>query len=271
MHCPHCENEIAVPSEAWELSAPWHCSFCGGTFGLRGDRQSAFAIPGDLRPLRPLLSDIIAQRFTFYCGPNYYVYALCYPTGIPFYVGMGNSRRCFQHVGETRRQASKGVGWSEKHDVIALMADTNESVWYHFLAMVPEREKAAEIEAYWIRKWGRRKHGGMLTNSATPESTLEDYQGLPPDVSEDGPEEVIKSFMHPDFMVIPVYASSRAPRSGAITRCPTCLKMGQYTAKMRHEKVMCANCGHFMIPWTKQIDDGSERVFFGLEVLHVEF
>ncbi len=263
MHCPHCENEIQPPSYKWHLNTPWHCSFCGGMYGIRFDEKTTYALHESMRPLAPLLGESIARRFAFYSKPNSYVYALCYPSGLPFYVGVGSGYRCFSHSTETQNERRKR--WTEKHDTIESLLKTCEGVWYHFLAMVPDRELAASIEGYWVRKWGLRSLGGLLTNSVYPETRIEedDYTDQPPATEND--TEIIKSFQHPDFVVTP--NRWNATRSGAHATCFACGHKGQYTAEMRDRKVLCSNCGHFVIPCTGETDDGSKRVFFGDEVV----
>lgn len=216
------------------------------------------------KPLVPIVSQVIAHRFGFYSWPNYYVYALCYASGLPFYVGMGTRHRCLQHVGETARESLLKKRWTEKNEVISAIG--LDAVWYHFFALVQDRTQASQIEAYWIQKWGRRVKGGMLVNSAKPESTLDDVAAFPPPLIDDQ-EEVIRAFQHPDIILVPPYARSMSPRSGALIYCMACGVQGQYSGKMRDEKVLCGNCGHYMVPWTKETEDGSNRVFFGSEVL----
>jgi hypothetical protein len=261
MNCPHCENEIESPSHVWSLSQPWHCSFCGGMFGVRPD-LSTFPIPPGLKPMAPLLGEHVARRWAFYSKPNSYVYALCYPTGLPFYVGVGYGYRCFSHLAESNNQNLKIK--TEKHAIILELLKTCEGVWFHFLALVPDRVRAGKIEAYWIDLLGVRSKGGMLANSAKPlPDPDESYDDQPPKIENDS--LIIKSFQHPDFVLAP--GRHNANRSGALRKCFACGEFGQYSAEMRHLKVLCSNCGHYLVPWTGEIDDGSNRVFFGEEVL----
>jgi hypothetical protein len=117
MHCPHCENTIVPPNENWDVWSPWSCSHCGGLYGVRWDRERTYPIPSDAKPLAPLLNWDAAQTFCFYSKKLYYVYALCYPTGLPFYVGMGNNKRCFQHLNESKIWQAN-ARWNEKNDII---------------------------------------------------------------------------------------------------------------------------------------------------------
>ena len=263
MHCPHCENEIQSPSDQWHLNTPWHCSFCGGMFGIRLDGEVTFPLIPNMQPLAPLLGESIARRFAFYSKPNHYVYALCYSSGLPFYVGVGYGYRCFSHSTETKNE--RRLRWTEKHDTIQSLLRTSEGVWYHFLSLVQQRELAASIEGYWIRKWGLRSRGGILTNSVHPDTCIDedDYQDQPPKIENDS--ETIKSFQHPDFIVAP--NRWNATKSGAHATCFACGHKGQYVAEMRDRKVLCSNCGHFVIPWGGDFEDGSKRVFFGHEVI----
>lgn len=233
-------------------------------FGIR-PAQSTFAIPAEFKPMAPLLGEDIARRFTFYSKPNHYVYALCYPTGLPFYVGVGYGYRCFSHLTESRKSTVPNK--TEKHDIILELLGTCEGVWFHFLALVTDRSRAAKIEAYWIDLLGLRAKGGMLTNSVKPYPDCdEEYDDQPPKVETD--RLVIKSFQHPDFIVAP--NQHDANHSGAIRKCFACGESGQHTAEMRYVKVLCSNCGHYLVPWTGETDDGSNRVFFGDNVISVD-
>jgi hypothetical protein len=217
--------------------------------------------------LAPLLNLDAAQTFCFYSKKLYYVYALCYPTGLPFYVGMGNNKRCFQHLNESKVwQAS--ARWNEKNDVIYQLLQTNESVWYHFLALVSERLDAAKIEAYWIKKWGMRDRGGMLTNSIQPESTLADCSDTPPPIPGVDENIIIKSFQHPLFVLKP--PSGPAPRMGQVIRCYACGKPSQISGPMSGSKCLCSHCGHYVNFTNGEVDDGLNRVQFGKSVLHVD-
>ncbi len=252
------------PDDAWSLASPWHCSHCGDSFGIRPN-GGTFPIPRSFKPMAPLLTEDVARRFTFYSKPNFYVYALCYPTGLPFYIGVGYGYRCFAHATETINRSNR---WGEKHDVILPMLQSSEGLWYHFLALQPGRDVAAKIEAYWISKLGFRSKGGMLTNSVKPANDLDEYSDQPPEIPEDvggHRSNIIKSFQHPDMVLAPPVGS--ATRSGKLFNCWACGVQGQMLGAMRFVKILCSNCGHYLIPWEHKVDDGSQRIFFGDDVV----
>lgn len=84
--CPHCKTDLKLPPSFWaDRVAPWSCSYCGGLYGI-SNNFTVFAVPDNFRPLSPLLSQSIANRWCYYSHPCNYVYALCYPAGIPFYL-----------------------------------------------------------------------------------------------------------------------------------------------------------------------------------------
>lgn len=208
---------------------------------------SPFGIPDDLAPLRPLYGPDVARRWMFYAGAgNAYVYALCYPSGLPFYVGSGIDERALAHASECRTNR-RIKDRSEKHEIIDWLQLHNEQVWYHFLGLTDDREEAFAIEAHWIQKFGRRETGGILTNLSDEEERTASFQSWrlsPPELPDD--ETVanrIRTFRHPDIVVPPPYPN--ASRTRRITACPKCLEQGQMLAKMLSKNVACWSCGHF--------------------------
>jgi hypothetical protein len=271
LRCPHCENEVTVPPDAWFACQPWHCSHCGELFGV-GNSGIAFPVPTGFKPLCPLLGFQIAKRFGFYAAQKHYVYALCWPSGLPFYVGVGQGERCLSHELELYHSI-RPAKWTEKHDIIQGLKNSNDTVWYHFLALTSDRQKANNIEAYWISDWGIRDRGGMLTNLTIPSSPLEEPSEPAPEIPEEKlgiyqsekNDQVIRVFTHPDYKVAVI--DDGGNRTGAVRNCSACGKPGQFTRHMRHAKVLCGYCGHYLVPWTLANEDGSDRVLFGEEVI----
>ncbi|MFO0940059.1 MAG: hypothetical protein U0930_04765 [Pirellulales bacterium] len=134
----------------------------------------------DLKPLWPLFTWREARNFGFYAQGQFYVYALCYPSGLPFYVGRGKKYRVCQHAEEVDRLPE--LQRSEKHRVLIDLANRNETEWYHFLALRESAEEAASIERNYVERWGIRRQGGLLVNRCIPDGETEavDVEALEP-------------------------------------------------------------------------------------------
>lgn len=270
MNCPHCDKTIKAPPSEWSQSIPWHCSDCGGLFGA--DAAGVFKIPDGVKPVSPLLGYQTARRWLFYAGrQNFYTYALCYPSGLPFYVGQGCFERALSHVAETR--SIKPERRTRKHDTIESIWAQNEDVWYCFLGLFKTREESIVLENWYIDFYGLRSHGGMLTNTAGMQCVNCDFPlshvGFPeePEIVHH-PDAIgkwkhsIRVFHHADFVVPP--PAGKAIVSGAVTHCPACGNLGQLTRHMRNSKLLCSYCGHYFIHTfpPQRVEDGSQRQFF---------
>lgn len=249
MQCPSCNAEIKHPPEFWlDRVAPWCCSHCGGLYGIRNNGKG-FAIPEGFRPLAPLLPEKVAKRWCYYSHPCNYVYSLCYPTGIPFYVGVGVGDRAVSHVLETKRLAQKGSLQIEKNQEIARLLSSGQEVWYHFLCLTESRQEAEETESFWINYWEIRQRGGMLTNQeyppAEPELTEPDPPPLPEGIKEPEPKVVV--FRHPDEVVCP--PSQTELESGQwphdTISCNACGSQGYISKQFAGKHLICSNCGHY--------------------------
>jgi hypothetical protein len=255
--CPHCNQSIPVPPESWQFLPPWQCSHCAGLFGV--GESGLFRIPAEIKPLWPLFSWLEAKRFGFHSHGKHYVYALCYPSGLPFYVGKGQNARACQHAEETWTLSKSR--WSEKHGVIISLADRNEAEWYHFLALVDSDRRAAAIEAKFINRWGVRSAGGLLTNRVVPteQPRVDALEVNPPSairavVSDRSPRMV----HHPSLLI-----------GGGIGKtidlnCGICSEKVLVPNDLLVKVVQCPQCAHFFKPMFPQyrragiIEFGSE-------------
>lgn len=269
--CPGCGEAVPYPLPEYRHCLPWQCTQCGETYGI-GAEGVTFKIRDSKCPVDPLLSPDIARAWCYYSGPNnWYVYALCYSAGIPFYVGKGRKLRALAHEAECRSVCP--VDRYEKHDLIDDLHAAGEPIWYSFLALTPSEQAAIATENHYLRLWGRRSHGGMLVNLAGPTRLDLHYDSMmdcwPIDTSplKDFPEakgkwkKAIRPVQHPYVIVPPPMGS--AVVSGAVSTCPACGERYQYMAAMRDSRCICSNCGHYVCPFTNETDDGSQRVFYG--------
>jgi hypothetical protein len=241
MNCPHCEKPIPTPPEAWAWIPPWQCSHCAGLFGI-SIQEEAFRIPSDIKPLWPLFSWKEASNFGFYAGTRNYVYAICYPSGMPFYVGRGIRDRVCQHVDETYKLDESL--WTEKHRLILSLADRNESEWYHFLALVETKQQAAGIEQIYIQRWGLRSRGGMLTNRDRP--TCNQFEGdLPKPPTE---SRAIEQATGPRMIHHPHILAGHYGRQMIDFNCPICLQQCISPIELAAKNVQCPSCAHFIVP-----------------------
>lgn len=248
--CPHCKTDLKLPPSFWkDRVAPWSCSYCGGLYGI-SNKFTAFAIPSNFRPLSPLLSQIVANRWCYYSHPCNYVYALCYPTGIPFYVGVGKAGRAMAHLTEATRVQNSNDPPTEKHVEINYLLTTELGVWYHFLCLTKDRNQAEQTEAFWIHYWDLRSQGGMLTNISYPESQpeLDDpaTPELPSEVEQD--DFSILTFAHPDMAVC--HPSSKHRQGDSIPlaaiECMACGSEVLADQHMHNKNLICPHCGHYV-------------------------
>lgn len=241
MFCPHCEKQIPTPPDAWNWLPPWQCSHCAGLFGV-SSQHGGFRIPPTIKPLWPLFSWREARNFGFYAGKLNYVYAICYPSGLPFYVGRGSRYRACAHVDETWEIPTER--WTEKHHLIVSLSRRNESEWYHFLALVETKEEAAGIEQRYIQQWGVRHKGGLLVNHARPIAYPHIGELPAAPVQMKAVENVSgpRSIHHPDLLL------GDFGNDGMTTNCPTCLKQCYCPISLASKRGQCPYCAHFFIP-----------------------
>lgn len=241
MFCPHCEKVIPTPPDAWSWLPPWQCSHCAGLFGV-SIKHGGFRIPAGIKPLWPLFTWQEARNFGFYAGRLNYVYALCYPSGLPFYVGRGVRYRACTHIDETWDIPQEQ--WTEKHHLIVSLSERNESEWYHFLALVETKGEAAAIEQTHIQKWGVRHKGGLLVNHARPIAYphIGELPKPPIDMRAIETETGPRSVHHPAILL------GEFSKREIEINCPTCLKQCKCPRSLAANRVQCAYCAHFFIP-----------------------
>lgn len=244
--CPHCEFPVRIPPEHWRWSNPWQCQNCGELFGIRLHRQAVFGIPNGLKPLWPLFTWMEARRFGFFATGKHYVYAICYPSGVPFYVGRGKKLRVCQHAEEAWRLPEHRL--KPKHFELRSLARSNESEWYHFMALVEDPLEAAAIEQAYVKRWRLDRSGGLLLNSVVPDGSPEvdsmDLETIDlPDTSMviGSERRTEKTVFHPHLFD----GNCGNPRRYT---CGICRSFCLVPEKLVSQIVQCPNCAHMFLP-----------------------
>ena len=93
---------------------------------------------------------------------DYYVYMLCYPSGKPFYVGLGHNNRIYQHekVLNNKKESNR-----HKLNIIKKILKEGLEVKKVFLEKNLTKEESGIIEQKWIKFYGRvDQKTGILCN-----------------------------------------------------------------------------------------------------------
>lgn len=212
---------------------------CGGLYGY--GEQGTFRVPANLEPLWPLFGWNDSVRFGYYSGSRYYVYALCYPSGLPFYLGKGTGQRMRQHYKNAINDKYKPHG--EKERIILSLHERNESERYHFFALCDDEGEAWQIEQHYIDKWGIRADSGMLCNLA---------RGSNQGVKIEQMELVTAEIVHDDSQPRPVYYPLELRKGPAdpsqLCWCPVCNNQCRVPCELYMVSVQCPYCAHFFRP-----------------------
>ena len=92
------------------------------------------------------------------CKDKYYVYALCRPNGLPFYVGKGKGERINDHFKPSNLKVNSPKTGKIKH--------YGNQVKREILCYFNDEQKAYEYEEWLISTYGLESEGGILVNYA---------------------------------------------------------------------------------------------------------
>jgi hypothetical protein len=245
--CPHCDEPLPPEPENWSWMPPWMCSMCGGLYGY--GEAGPFRVELSLKPFNPLFCWIEALRFSYYSGSRTYVYALCYPSGMPFYIGKGKGGRVCQHYKNTFSEKYSRKG--EKERLIFDLNERGESEWYYFLALCDTPEEALRVEQHWIWKLGVRSQGGMLCNLAPGCNQGQEYE-QPLDAvvipNWKGDEITHNSRDKPRIVHYPLEMRRNPKCALQKCWCPICNGECLIPEELRFISVQCPFCAHFFRP-----------------------
>lgn len=126
------------------------------------------AIPAGGAPVRFEGHRAAAESYLRSIAGKYYVYLLCRPDRLPFYVGKGINKRALEHEAEARRHHPIGESNPFKCNVIRKIIRDGGEVLYQIDAVFDAacQQDCLEREAALIQQHRRLHEGGCLTNLA---------------------------------------------------------------------------------------------------------
>lgn len=177
----------------------------------------------------------------FQAGNRPYCYAICYPNGIPFYVGKGRAQRLIQHGHCVRKDRKQPAKRDARHEVLLEIHRHGAVEQYAILALCDSDSEAYQIEAQAIAMWGRRCRGDLLTNGDDGQRTP-----ITPWVMPSQPAIHVNGGASKAVWVVHPRISGRAPAHKGVTRkCPACLASCMHPGNVVLHGARCPECCHF--------------------------
>ncbi|GIW97158.1 MAG: hypothetical protein KatS3mg111_0491 [Pirellulaceae bacterium] len=176
-------------------------------------------------------------------GQYAYCYAICYPTGVPLYIGKGRALRMLQHAAELRSTTIRPRLLSPQAQELHRL---QRAGWQELYAVLGTGDNTAMLglEAQIIAYFGTRDSGGVLFNrrdEAARSPRAESW--LPPTpiaIHADGTAAGVRWLYHPDV-------DYRQPaHKGLIASCPTCGEQYMHTANRPLRGGWCPHCHHWL-------------------------
>lgn len=241
MQCPQCQAPIALPAPPWRSQwPPYVCGQCGAHWGARLCGQP-FLVPPDVEPLFPLMSWQQAAKWAQGNGLRPYVYAICYPNGLPFYIGKGRRQRLMQHAAFLRLTdlwANVKRPRDEKEAVIWQLALNRDYERYAILAICETDYEAFGLEAVAIDRYGRRERGGLLCNATVATQAPPWPMPAMPDVGDARTDGEFLWNLAPEL-------NSRGVQVGKAVWCPKCDNPGMCARSAHVRELRCPVCFHY--------------------------
>ncbi len=113
------------------------------------------------------MTDAQARGYCHFIANRPYVYAICQPNGLPFYIGKGRAERMMAHAHFLVKEPTNDVLFckNRKEEELLKLLISKHQERYAILAECETDKEAFAIEAHYIKQWGS---GRMVHWSTLP-------------------------------------------------------------------------------------------------------